>query len=166
MIFVTVGHQMPFDRMLCLVDRWSSQHDRHDVFAQTGESDFRPDSFQGEQWLTPDEYRQRLEECSGIISHAGTGTIIQGLVLEKPILVLPRLARYSETRNDHQVGTARYFESRGLIMAAYDDEGFSAALEQFESFTPADRITDRTAPELLERLESFIEGPSKEVQPG
>lgn len=159
MIFVTVGHQMPFDRMLGLIDRWSRKHDRHDVFAQTGESEFRSDFFRCEQWLTPDEYRQRLDECSGIISHAGTGTIIQGLMLEKPILVLPRLARYSETRNDHQVGTARYFDSRGLIMAAYDDDGFSAALEQFESFIPRERMGEHASPELLERLTSFIEAP-------
>ena len=156
MIFVSVGHQMPFDRMLGLIERWSCEHRRSDLFAQIGESDFRATHFPCQQWLTPNEYRERLEACTGIISHAGTGTIIQGLMLGKPILVLPRLARYAETRNDHQVGTARYFESRGLLMAAYDDAGFSAALEEFERFTPRERMTEDASPELLARIQSFI----------
>lgn len=156
MILVTVGHQMPFDRMLRLVDRWSQHHRRTDLFAQIGESDFRAKHFPCEQWLTPAEYRERLEACTGIISHAGTGTIIQGLMLGKPILVLPRLARHAETRNDHQVGTARYFESRGLLMAAYDDEGFSRALEQFETFTPRERMTEFASTSLLDRISAFI----------
>jgi UDP-N-acetylglucosamine transferase subunit ALG13 len=78
-------------------------------------------------------------------------------MLGKPMLVFPRLARYAETRNDHQVGTARYFESKGLLMAAYDNEGFSAALERFESFTPRERMTEYASPELIERVSRFIE---------
>ncbi len=156
MILVTVGHQMPFDRMLRLIDQWSCQRGRKDLFAQIGESDFQATHFRCEQWLSPAEYRVRLEECSGIISHAGTGTIIQGLMLGKPILVLPRLAKFSETRNDHQVGTARYFESQGLLMAAYDDTDFSAALEEFESFRPRERMSDHASPQLLDRIASFI----------
>ena len=148
---------MPFDRMLNLIDQWSCGHRREDLFAQIGDSDFQATHFRCEQWLSPDEYRNRLVQCSGIISHAGTGTIIQGLMLAKPILVLPRLSRYSETRNDHQVGTARYFESRGLLMAAYDDDGFSAALERFEDFVPRERMSPNASSELLDRISSFVE---------
>ena len=79
------------------------------------------------------------------------------MTLGKPILVLPRLARHAETRNDHQVGTARYFESCGLLMAAYDDEGFSLALEQFETFTPRERMAEFASESLLERISSFIQ---------
>ncbi|MCR9093697.1 MAG: glucuronosyltransferase [bacterium] len=156
MIFVTVGHQMPFDRMLQLIDRWSIDHGRDDLFAQVGESTFRSAQFECRPWLSPDEYRERLEGASAIISHAGTGTIIQGLLLGKPMLVLPRLAKNDETRNDHQVGTARYFESRGLLMAAYDDVGFAAALEDFESFRPREELGDYASDSLIEKISSFI----------
>lgn len=157
MIFVSVGHQMPFDRMLRLVDAWSQKHGREDLFAQTGESTFRAKHFECRQWMSPDEYRERLESCTGMISHAGTGTIIQTLMLGKPMLVLPRLSRLGETRNDHQVGTARYFESRGLLMAAYDDEAFGAALERFEAFEPREALGDHASDQLLERIGSFLE---------
>lgn len=36
MIFVTVGHQTPFDRLIRLVDRWAEENMRHDLFAQIG----------------------------------------------------------------------------------------------------------------------------------
>ena len=42
MIFVTVGAQMPFDRMCKAVDAWAAKRGRSDVFAQIGETEWRP----------------------------------------------------------------------------------------------------------------------------
>lgn len=36
MIFVTVGTQMPFDRLVEAVDQWASTRDRVNVFARSG----------------------------------------------------------------------------------------------------------------------------------
>ena len=36
MIFVTVGAQMPFDRLTSSVDRWAASHPTSDVVAQIG----------------------------------------------------------------------------------------------------------------------------------
>jgi UDP-N-acetylglucosamine transferase subunit ALG13 len=156
MIFVSVGHQMPFDRMLALIEEWSGRHERSDVFAQIGESGFQTTRFETRQWLTPQEYRDRLERCTQFISHAGTGNIIQALGMGKPMLIFPRRADLHETRNDHQVGTARYFESRELLMAAYDAEGFRAALEGLEGFRPRARLGDYASEALTDRIRGFI----------
>jgi hypothetical protein len=72
------------------------------------------------------------------------------------MLIVPRRADLHETRNDHQVGTARYFESRELLMAAYDAEGFRAALEGLEGFRPRARLGDYASEALTDRIRGFI----------
>ena len=39
MIFVTVGTDSPFDRLMQVVDEWAAASGRTDVFAQIGEGD-------------------------------------------------------------------------------------------------------------------------------
>ena len=42
MIFVTVGGQTPFDRLVRTVDNWALQHACSDAFAQIGDTAWRP----------------------------------------------------------------------------------------------------------------------------
>ena len=53
MIFVTVGHQMPFDRLIAAVDAWAGARGRSDVFAQIGTTSLRPASFNAATTFDP-----------------------------------------------------------------------------------------------------------------
>lgn len=130
-------------------------HRRTDVFAQTGNGAYRPRHIDSSPWLDPPEFRARLEGASAIVSHAGMGTILSALELGKPLLVLPRRARLGETRNDHQVATAREFASRGWLLAAEDETELAAWMEKLLLFQPASRVGRQASAELLERLRSF-----------
>jgi UDP-N-acetylglucosamine transferase subunit ALG13 len=156
MIFLTVGHQMPFDRMIRIVDGWAAKSPAVPIFAQIGESDYRPRHLEFTQILTRREFDAQLDRSSSVISHAGTGTIIQVLAKGKPLLVFPRLSRFAETRNDHQVGTARHFAASGQLMAAFDEMQFLACLDRFREFRPKRGISGAASPELLSRLRCFI----------
>lgn len=155
MIFVTVGHQMPFDRLIRAVDEWAAIAKRTDVFAQVGDSPIQPSHVQYQQFMTPDEFRQKMSEASVIVGHAGTGTIIAALQYRKPLLVLPRLAKLGETRNDHQIPTAKYFSEAGFILAAIDEADLISKMDEVERFTPPAQISDRASPQLLQTLREF-----------
>jgi UDP-N-acetylglucosamine transferase subunit ALG13 len=157
MIFVTVGHQMPFDRLVRLVDQWASVHPEASIYAQIGETDYRPEHIDFSQLMSRDEFDAKLRGSDSVIAHAGTGTIIQTLLQQKPMLVLPRLSRFAETRNDHQVATARHFAAQGLVDAAFDDHSFLTRLDQFREFRPAHRVNAHASDELLTRLRSFVD---------
>src|SRR4051794_31546743 len=88
-IFVTVGAQMPFDRLVQCVDRWAQSHDRHDVFAQIGSGSQRPGYIRWAEFLNPSEFRQHVAQANVVVAHAGMGSIITALELGKPILVMP-----------------------------------------------------------------------------
>ena len=61
MIFVTVGHQMPFDRLISAVDKWAAERGRDDVFAQIGETELRPRHIRWAAKVDPGEFRERVE---------------------------------------------------------------------------------------------------------
>ena len=156
MIFLSVGSQTPFDRLIREVDAWAGARGRSDVVAQVGASDYAPRHLRAVPFLEPAAFEQHVRSASALVSHAGTGTILAALSIGKPLLVFPRRAALRETRNDHQVPTARHFAESGRVLAAYDEADLWAALDRIESFTPPDRIEDGASPELLERIRRFI----------
>jgi UDP-N-acetylglucosamine transferase subunit ALG13 len=108
------------------------------------------------RFLTRSEFQRRISSSVGVVAHAGVGTIIQVLLACKPLLVLPRLVRYEETRSDHQVGTTQQFASRGLILAGYDEEEFISLLDRLPTFRPAGVLGTSASPQLLGRIREFI----------
>jgi UDP-N-acetylglucosamine transferase subunit ALG13 len=158
LIFVTVGAQMAFDRLIGWVDDWAVSRDRDDVCAQIGPSGYRPRRLQVLPFLDPPEFRSRVRDARAIVSHAGMGTILTALELGKPILVVPRLGALAETRTDHQVATARRFEEDGLVLAAYDEGQFAVQMDRIEAVPEKQRIGARASPELLSRLRGFVLG--------
>jgi UDP-N-acetylglucosamine transferase subunit ALG13 len=159
MIFITVGAQMPFDRLVRTVDEWAARHGRDDVFAQVGPTDFRPRYIRFEKFLDPAAFLQKVRAASVVVAHAGMGSILTALEHSKPILVMPRRGNLMETRNDHQVATAEQFKKQGRVVVAMDENELDAQLEQIDRLRPAERISQHAAPQLLETLRAFIESP-------
>ncbi len=93
-----------------------------EVFAQIGRGSYRPRNMDWVADLERDSFDERLRQSEAVISHAGMGTIIKCLDLQKPLLVVPRRKQFGEHVNDHQLGTARTFESLGDILVAYETE--------------------------------------------
>lgn len=158
LIFVTVGAQMPFDRLVGAVDRWASDRNRSDVFAQIGQSDYRPQRIECRQLLEPDEFRRRYEAASAIVAHAGTGSIITALQMGKPIIIMPRRASLMETRNDHQVATAEQFKKFSSVVVAWDEHELPAKLDEIDGMVGQASVGQYASEELLKAIRGFIDG--------
>ncbi|MCC7389715.1 MAG: hypothetical protein IT431_13210 [Phycisphaerales bacterium] len=161
MILVTVGAQMPFDRMTRAVDAWAGERGRRDVFAQIGETDFRPQHLEWTPFLEPEEFRARVEGADILVAHAGMGSILTALQAGKPILVMPRRGDLRETRNDHQVATAKRFLEMGRVEVAFDEDELKQKLDKLDALRAAGTISAWASPELLGAIRDFInaEGP-------
>lgn len=158
MIFVTVGAQMPFDRLVGWADDWAAKRERDDVIAQIGPSDFAPRRLRVIPFMSPPEFRARLEEADIVVAHAGMGSILNALELGKPTLVVPRHGEWDETRNDHQIATARRLGAEGLVRVADSPEAFERTLDELERSTHEARIAREAQPELIQRLQDFAFG--------
>ena len=125
MIFLTVGTQLPFDRLVAAVDAWAGARGRSDVFGQIsdpGPAGYRPKHFDWVADLDPAAFEARFRAASHIVAHAGMGTIIGALGQAKPLMIMPRRAHLGEQRNDHQFATAQRFGTRPGILAAFEAE--------------------------------------------
>jgi len=155
-IFVTVGGQLPFDRLVRTVDAWAEKHGRDDVFAQVGEAAYVPTRLGWQRFLSAEEFDQRMKTCDAIVSHAGMGTILSALELAKPVLIMPRRAALHEQRNDHQLATAERMRERGLVHVAMDEDELARRLETIDRLSAPGRVDERPRRELLEAIRAFV----------
>ncbi len=137
MILLTVGTQFPFDRLVEAVDRAIGEGlVDEEIFAQIGESSYKPHNFAYVNSLDKHLFDSQFHESSGIISHTGMGTIMAALDNEKPLLGMPRLKKYGEAVNNHQLVVARKFEELGHILVAYNEHNLAEKIKQLKSFVP------------------------------
>jgi UDP-N-acetylglucosamine transferase subunit ALG13 len=156
MIFVTVGTQGQFDRLIRTVDTWAGFRGRTDVFAQTGPSEYRPIHIRNKPFIDPTEFRKHVESASLVIAHAGMGSIITALELGKQIIVMPRRADLGEHRSDHQIATAKRFAEQGRIVVAANEQKLLEALDQLGILHEAERLSSQASPHLITAIRTFI----------
>ena len=130
-IFVTVGSQMPFDRLCQAVDQWVGRTAGVplEVFAQIGVGAVQPEHMPHAATLPAADYEARVATADLVVAHAGTGTIFTTLRYGTPTLLLARRAALGETRNDHQEATAARFVERGLVDYAHSESDLPAWLD-------------------------------------
>jgi UDP-N-acetylglucosamine transferase subunit ALG13 len=165
MIFVTVGSQEPFDRLIRAVDEWAASRSRTDVFAQIASSDFEPQHIEFTRFIEPQEFNRVMQETRLIVAHAGMGSIISALELGKPIVVVPRRAEFRETRNDHQVATAERFGAQGRIIVATDERDLPEKLDHALTLGDSERIQTQASPRLIATIRGFLEGHTSGLKP-
>lgn len=156
MIFVTVGTDQPFDRMLKVIDCWAGESGRKDVFAQIGEGGWEPEHIPFVHFLEPVEFKRRFAEASLIIGHAGMGTILSALLHGKPILVVPKKASLGEHRNEHQTATARRMMELGNVNVAFDEVELREKLDHVDELQARTRIEAHSTGPLVEGIRDFI----------
>ena len=121
-LFLTVGTQLPFDRLTRAVDDWAGRQERRvEIFGQVGPlspRNHRPAQFEWAEFLDPDAFAKRFDAATHVVAHAGMGTIISALVAGKPVALLARHADLGEQRNDHQIATLRQFRNKPGIWVA------------------------------------------------
>ena len=154
MIFVTVGiSKNPFYRLVKKMDEIASNLDEK-VIIQLGHTNYKPkyaEYFDFRLYSIQDLFKG----ARVVVSHGGAGAILNALSFDKPIITVPRLKRYREHMDDHQLDIVREMEKRNKLIAVYDIEDLEEALK---------RVDERCIPEiekeqkLVEALKRYIEG--------
>jgi UDP-N-acetylglucosamine transferase subunit ALG13 len=165
MIFLTVGSDIPFDRLVRAVDSWAAERGRSDVFAQIGRGGRMPRHIPSAELLDPPEFNRLLIKARVVVAHAGMGTILSALQYSKPILVMPRRGPLGETRNDHQLATARHLLELGRIHVAFDEHELATALDGIDDLLARDPIQPFAPAEFTSRLHSYIHQKAAGRQP-
>ena len=156
MILLVVGTQEPFDRLVKAVDTWVASTGYSDIFGQIANASYLPENFKYTRFIDPEEFNKKFKTASLIIGHAGMGTILQALQFSIPIIVLPRLSKYHETRNDHQVSTAKSLGKLGYVCDVYNETELFDVLNNRNSILPAPPIGPGASETLLQSIKKFL----------
>jgi len=155
MIFVTVGTQLPFDRLIRAVDEIASLLNGERIMAQTNGGRYIARNIEYKSYFSADEFNTLISQSRMIISHAGTGSIISALTYKKPIIIMPRRASFGEHRNEHQLATARKMEELNFVNVAYDEHQLQKQILNSE-VQCLQALGDKASDSLILSLKHFI----------
>jgi UDP-N-acetylglucosamine transferase subunit ALG13 len=174
MILVTVGtHPQGFERLVQPMDELAAELGER-VVIQYGSSRYRPRSAEGFDFTSSQEMERLTGQARVVVCHAAAGSILLALRYSRPVVAVPRLKRYGEVVDDHQLQLARALEARGQAQVVYEisAENLKTAVLRAGS-GQARRDPDRQLVKALQaRLEAWerraarpIEGPGQEASP-
>ena len=132
MIFITLGSQkFQFNRLLIEIDRLIEEKKiNENVFAQIGYSDYIPKHYKYKKFLDREEFSDIMESCENVITHGGTGAIIGAVKKGKKVIAIPRLEKFGEHVDNHQIEIVSQFKELGLIESVYSIDKLETTLKK------------------------------------
>lgn len=156
MIFVAVGTQFPFDRLIKAVDEWAYEH-QVPVVAQTAEGEYTPQHATWERFMTTEVFNQYLKEADLIVSHAGMGNIITSMENKKPLIVMNRQFKLGEHRNDHQADGLEWMSKLSGVYTAPTVERLCELLDNYQNLEPASDVATERRQTLVHFIDQAIQ---------
>lgn len=158
MIFVTLGSQkFQFNRLLKEIDALVEEKVITDkVFAQTGYSDYQPINYQYKNFLNHDEYAEMEGKADIVITHGGTGAIIGAVKKGKKVIAVPRMAKYGEHVDDHQIQLIEQFQEMELIYSCKDVRELKSAIKEIRGKKYNEYQSNTTV--IIDSIEKFLIG--------
>lgn len=131
MIFVVLGTQkFQLNRLLKEIDNLCEMNLLEEVFAQIGCSDYIPKNFRYVDFLDKSEFDKKISECSLVITHSGVGSIITAVQCKKPVIVYPRLSKYNEHVDNHQLEIARAFSKKNFVLCCEEKDNLGVLIQE------------------------------------
>lgn len=157
MIFVAVGTQkFPMNRLLRQIDELIASGKIHEeVFAQSGCSDYQPSHFSCRDFLSKEEFDETVAKCDILVTHSGVGTIISGVTRRKKVVVFPRLAKFGEHVDDHQLQIAQSFSEQNLVLLCGEGDCLAEKIEEAKNTEFAVYRSQRT--QVLDTVRAYLD---------
>lgn len=157
MILVTVGTQVPFERMTDAVHAWHVANPEEEVVMQTGVGGPHYAGISCSELLTKDDFDSLIARADLIVSHAGMGSILSALTAAKPIIIVPRSAALKEHRNEHQSATARAMEGKPGITVVWDISRIGKTLNDRATLAAPHRLSQSAPESFIQAIREIIQ---------
>lgn len=126
MIFATVGStQIPFERFIRALETLPGDQ----LLVQHGPVPPPAGAARANAFMQFPEMIESMEAADVVVCHAGAGSILCALRAGHTPVVVPRLKRYQETVDDHQVEFSRALAAEGKVIAVEDLDRLSEAVK-------------------------------------
>jgi UDP-N-acetylglucosamine transferase subunit ALG13 len=123
-IFVTVGSiHFPFARLVDVAGRLEGE-----VVVQHGPAPPPRGVSRAVPFLPFDEMAEYMRRADVVVTHAGVGSIVLAMQHGHVPVVMPRLRRYGETVDDHQVPLVELLAEHGTLVPAFEPDEVAGAI--------------------------------------
>lgn len=157
MIFVTIGNpHQGFERLIKKMDEIAESINEK-VIIQIGHTKYNPRNAEYFDFKTYPEIQELNQKARVVVCHGGVGSIITALEQGTPVISVPRLKKYGEHSNDHQLDIVNAMAEEGKIIAVYDVDELEDALHTISiNANPVHIGSERMR--LVNALKKYLEG--------
>ncbi len=157
MILVTLGTQdKGFERLLRQVDEEIKKGNiKEKVVVQAGCTKYESPNMEIFDLIPADQFDDLVSKARLIITHAGAGSILSAVKKGKVVIAAPRLKKYGEHTNDHQLQIAKEFADDGYILELRDFQKLGKLLEKSKTFKPKKFVSN--TPNMVKLISDYIE---------
>ena len=157
MILVLLGTQNnSFTRLLEAIQNCIDKKIITDeVIVQAGFTKFESNDMKILDLIDKEELAKLQDRADLIITHGGVGSIISSIKKNKKVIVVPRLKKYDEHVNNHQLQIARRFEQEGYVKYVINLKNLEKVMKSMESFVPRKYESDES--NVLNIIENYID---------
>lgn len=159
-IFVTVGSRpYPFDRLLKKLDELCEEGViKGEMFAQTGTSTYQPKHYQYKDFISQDDFKEKVQWADIVVSHGASGSIMKALNAGKKVIAVTRLEKYGEHINDHQIQNNEAFAENRYVLAVYEMDFLGETFQKFYDGVDGTRPWHNSDPlSIVKIIDRFIE---------
>ncbi len=128
----------------------------NEVVAQIGAGAYLPHAVRWVRNMPPADFKAHCRDARAVVAHAGMGSVLTVIEFGRPLLLLPRQGALRETRNDHQLATARWLASRPGIWVADTESQIATLMPQVLQAGGTRAQAAEAPPPLVDGLRSFI----------
>lgn len=156
MILLIVGTQkFQFNRLLMTIDKLIDEKKITErVVAQVGNSDYKPVNYEFQDFFDSNKFDLLMDEATLIITHGGVGSIVSALKKDKKVIVVPRLKKYNEHIDDHQLEIVEELKKRKHILLNTNLNDLYSDLCNIEYFKP--NLYKKDSNRMLYEIDKFI----------
>ena len=156
MILITLESQkFQFNRLLIEIDRLVEEKKiNEEVFAQIGYSDYRPKNYKYKEFLDRDEFAEIMSRCNKVITHGGTGAIVGAVKRGKKVIAVPRLAKYGEHVDDHQLQIIEQFTEMNFILGVKEVDEIENKLMNLDEECFKDYVSNTE--NIIKSIENYL----------
>lgn len=157
MIFVVLGTQkFQLNRLLQKLDDYVEQGLLTDeIYAQIGNSTYKPQYYSYKEFMDKEEFDQTIARADIIIAHSGVGTIITAIHADKPIIVYPRLSKYKEHVDNHQLDIAKAFETKKYVLCCYENDDLLEIINKSKNYQFEEYVSHQQ--KIVNIIKEFLE---------
>ena len=157
MILVTLGTQNnSFHRLLEEVQKnIDNGNIKEEVIVQNGYTKFDSKQMKLIKEIPQDEFNKLIDQANLVITHGGVGSIITAITKGKKVIAIPRLKKYNEHVNDHQLDIIQTFDEMGYIIGIQEVQQLGEAIKKVKEFKPKEYI--KNTGNIIKIIEDFVD---------